>query len=642
MAVSTAALELIIKLRDEASKGLSAIGGTLQTALGVVGGGLITKGLDAITGSIGNLVDSMVSGNAEFERYQTQFGVLLGSAEKAKERLDELAKFGASTPFELPGVVRADKILQSFGLHSEESAQKFKFSGEQIRTIAGDVAAGTGASFEEMSLLLGKFSTGATGEAIARMAELGIASRAELAALGLEFSKSGELLSPLPESMEVVLKLMQKKFGGMMEAQSRTFEGMMSNLQDWVSGTLRIIGQPIFEVLKDKLGVLLQFLSSPSVQNAITNVANLIANGIGQAISLITGLIDSFGASGGLESAFPPELIAIVQDLGTAIQSMVAFVVTNLPTFQAVFQNVFDVVTSIVQALVPVVSTVLDQIAKFWKENGDEIMQFVSEAWTTISEIIAIALELIRAIVIPILTGIAQFISTHGDEIRGVFSIVWDAIKTIVDTALKAIKLILTVALNLVKGDTQSALNLVRAYWENLKGALEIIVSNMATAIANGFDQIKNSIVNAISSAYNSVVATLNNWRAVGEGIVQGIIGGINSIGSQITTAIANYVLNAIRSAMDSINKFLALFGIGPLPIPGFSKSSFGRSSFGNAGSATDKVSVGSSLSLAGAGAQTIYIDARGASLTESEIEAAFMRALNKVARTTDVRIRTR
>jgi hypothetical protein len=199
--------------------------------------------VNQLSGAFSGLASSMVGGNAQFETYETQFGVLLGSAGAAKDRLAELAQFGASTPFELPQVVEADKILQGFGLHSEEAAKKFGFSGNQIRTIAGDVASGAGASFSEISGYLGKFASGATGEAIARFQELGIITREQMTQMGATFSKSGELTSPLPQAMGIVLTSMQQKYGGMMAATSQTFDGMISNLMDWKDAALRTMGE---------------------------------------------------------------------------------------------------------------------------------------------------------------------------------------------------------------------------------------------------------------------------------------------------------------------------------------------------------------------------------------------------------------
>src|SRR5512139_539527 len=260
----------------------SSLGGAFsdigRIAGGFVIGNVISAGLSKVGDVIGDVKSAMIDGNAEFERYTVQFGVLLGSTDAAQKRLKELADFGAKTPFELPEVVRADKILQSFGLHAEDAAKRFGKSGSEIRTIAGDVAAGTGASFEDIAGYIGKFSSGATGEAIARFQELGVVTRKELSEMGLRFSKSGELLSPLDESMTVLLKSMQTKFGGMMDAQSNTFEGMLSNMKDWIGQAGRTIGKPIFEKLKTGMKGLLDFLSGPQAQAAIESLANGIAN----------------------------------------------------------------------------------------------------------------------------------------------------------------------------------------------------------------------------------------------------------------------------------------------------------------------------------------------------------------------------
>ncbi|MCA9936201.1 MAG: hypothetical protein H6662_15650 [Ardenticatenaceae bacterium] len=235
------------------------------------------------------LAQGMVGGNAEFEQYNQQFGVLLKSATAAQQRMQELEKFGRTTPFDLPEVVKADLILQGFGLHAEEAAVRFGKSGAEIRTIAGDVASGTSATFEEISGYLGRFSSGATGEAIQRFQELGIVTRRELAAMGVEFSKSGELVSPLDEAMTILLQHLEQKYGGMMDAQSTTFNGMLSNLRDWVGNSLRLIGQPTFELIKGQLKDLLAFLDSPAVASAINGLRDLFAVATAGALAIIRG-----------------------------------------------------------------------------------------------------------------------------------------------------------------------------------------------------------------------------------------------------------------------------------------------------------------------------------------------------------------
>lgn len=635
MGTSTAALELIVKLRDEASSKMSGIGNTISTAFGVVTGGLIAGGLDAIAGSVGGLVKGMVDGNAEFERYQTQFGVLLGGAEAAKQRLDELAKFGASTPFELPEVVRADKILQGFGLHSEEAAKKFGMSGEQIRTIAGDVASGTGSSFEEMSLLIGKFSAGATGEAISRMAELGITNRDELKKMGLEFSKSGELLSPLPQAMETVLGLMKGKFGGMMDAQSQTFEGMMSNLQDWAAGTLRTVGQPIFEVLKEKLQGLLTFLSSPGVQTAITSLATGLAEGIGGAITFLVPLVQNL-------ITFIGNVATVIGPVITTVANFVSGLISGgagVSTFGTDISNTFLFIQGIVQQVMPLIAGIVENgvklISEFWDENGDEIIAFVQSAWDTINDIINIALELIQAIVVPILTTIAKFIEENGDQIKAAFKTAWDIISGIIRFAMNTIKTVISLALAIVKGDTQSASNILQNIWTNLRNAISNIVNGIASAVSGKFNEIKNNIVGSIQSAFDSVSGLVNNFISIGAGIINSIMTGIRNAADGLFNALRGAVLSAIEGALSIFPPFIQ-DAIRSIINPGGG----GRS---GSSARTGAIFTGSAARIGetASGSTFVFnIDARGGANTLA-IEQAVERAMLVYGRRADTRIRT-
>lgn len=277
-------LQIITEFQNKAGAGLAGLTQSLS-GVGKVAAGATVAGLAVAGAALVGLGAASVAANAEFEQSKTRFTTLLGSATAAEQRMKELAEFGKSTPFDLPGVIDADTILQGFGFHSQEAAQQFGYSGAQIREIAGDVSSGTKASFSEMALILGKFSKGATGEAIARMQELGITSRDELGKMGVQFSKSGELLSPLPQAMNTVLSMMKEKYGGLMQAQSQTFSGMLSNLRDWAGQTVREMGKPIFDAAKIGLKGLLDALSSPAMQAAIQSLAGALAD-------FTTGMID--------------------------------------------------------------------------------------------------------------------------------------------------------------------------------------------------------------------------------------------------------------------------------------------------------------------------------------------------------------
>lgn len=355
MADLNVAIEMIG--RDNASGVVSnvvkSLGGIPEAAgkvEGLLGGlvsgfgklGLAGMGVKTLADTVGGFATSLVSGNAEMEKYETQLGTLMGSADGAKVRLKELAEFGARTPFELPEIAAAEKVLLGFGLTGEKVFKLTGKTGEQFREVVGDIAAGTGASFQEIALTMGKFSAGATGEAISRFQEMGVATREQLAGMGIQFSKSGELLSPLPIAMQAITTLAQQKFGGGMDKLSKTFEGQMSTLSDNFNQAKVAIMAPIFDVLRDSLAGLNSFISSGVFQEGLRTFADLIANGVAGAINIARGAFGAFmdllstGDFGvfadDLREAFNIDISGLVGPLTTA-QTVIAEFSTRIGTF---------------------------------------------------------------------------------------------------------------------------------------------------------------------------------------------------------------------------------------------------------------------------------------------------------------------
>lgn len=514
------------------------LGGAMKAGLAATAGGVIA--------AIGGIVKGVAS-NAEFERYETQFGVLLGSTDKAKARLQDLAKFGAQTPFELPEVVKADKILQGFGLHSEEAAKKFGFSGEQIRTIAGDVASGTGSSFEEMSLLLGKFSAGATGEAISRMAELGIASRQDLAKMGLEFDKSGALLSPLPKAMNVVLQLMKDKYGGMMQAQSSTFEGMISNLQDWVSGTLRTISAPIFEVVKDKLGALLAFLNDPATMAALDSFAQSLATGVAGAMDFLS------------TTAIPALITAwqtiwpLLQTAGTFIGTVIVPNVMNLATW--IGNNLpaaIAVLLGIWATIQPALATVVDFIEK----HADAIFAglvailltvvvpaFIAWAASAASAAVATVAAMLPILVPLALIGaaVALLYEAWNTNFLGIRDILVDVWQNYLQPAFSAIWDWLSV-------NVPAAIQTLANFWNNtLLPALNAVWSFLSTYIIPIFIQIATNTINTFKAAIQTLA---NFWTNILKPAITAVWTFLNTYIIPIFKAITNVYIAAFNLAL--------------------------------------------------------------------------------------------
>lgn len=212
-----------------------------MSALGFAGG---IGGIGGIGAALAVTMKS-VSSAADMETLETAFAPLLGGADKAQVRIKELAKFAADTPFELPEVAKASRVL-------EVLTRGTLATGNGLRMV-GDVAATTGQPFEELALWIGRLYDGLqsgrpVGEALARLQELGVVTGGVRGRIE-ELQKSGAAGNEVWQVAAGALG----RFSGAMETQSQTWNGKMSNFKGNVANALAEFGKPIMDSLKPYL-----------------------------------------------------------------------------------------------------------------------------------------------------------------------------------------------------------------------------------------------------------------------------------------------------------------------------------------------------------------------------------------------------
>lgn len=194
----------------------------------------------------GTLIRSFLAVNAEMENNVVSFQVLLGSVDAAQARMKEYADFAAKTPFELPEIARAGRILQTFGGDLLATGQNL--------TLVGDIASGTNTSFENTAMWIGRMydalqSGRPWGEAAMRLQEMGALSgeaRARLEAMQEQGVEGAIIFQQFREEVSA--------FGGMMEAQSKTWSGQWSTFMDNIKASMRAFGEGgVFESAKGVL-----------------------------------------------------------------------------------------------------------------------------------------------------------------------------------------------------------------------------------------------------------------------------------------------------------------------------------------------------------------------------------------------------
>lgn len=244
MAVKKFSLEAVIDLTDKMTKPMQNVekkmlgfSKTMQKNFGGVGNNLksLDNGINKLavgavvgTAAIGAgaiaVGKSFVEAAAEVQNYKAVLTTLLGSQDAANKRFDEMTKFSAKTPFDLPEVVELGNKLQTLGKYSLETM-----------TNLGDLAAASKKPVEQVANAFAKMVTGQKGEAVNMFRDLGIGPQDWIDATGKGIKKTGELIATTDELLAAIPKILDKKrITGMMAEISKTHDGIVSNFRDTI------------------------------------------------------------------------------------------------------------------------------------------------------------------------------------------------------------------------------------------------------------------------------------------------------------------------------------------------------------------------------------------------------------------------
>lgn len=226
------------------------------------------------------LVSDITRVRGEFQQLEVAFKTMLGSERQSNELMSQLVSTAAKTPFDLQGVANGAKQLLAYGTEAKD------VNATLIRL--GDIAAGLSIPLNDLVWLYGTTMTQGRlfTQDLRQFQGRGIPLADELAKqFGVTKDKVGELVTAgkvgFPEVQKAIEAMTNEggKFGGLMEEQSKTISGQISNIEDSISTILNKIG-------KDNEGI---------INTALGGVSSLVENyeKVGEAIAVA---ITAYGA----------------------------------------------------------------------------------------------------------------------------------------------------------------------------------------------------------------------------------------------------------------------------------------------------------------------------------------------------------
>lgn len=362
-----AEVSILIKAIDQASSVLNGVKrsmGDLDTAGANAsrnGGGLakisekaffIGNTFSMVTGLVKGTADTInkftVAAAADMEQTTVAFETLVGGAELARDTIADIQALGASTPFQFPELADAGRKLIAFGTAAEDVES-------ELRRI-GDVSAGIQQPIGEIAEIYGKARVSGRlfAEDINQLVGRGIPIISELAN---QFGVTESQVKTLVTNGEVGFEHLRTafvnmtseggKFNNMMEAQSQTFNGLVSTLQDNVTVVLTRLGAKIIETfdLKGALTTGIDFINNnmPLIESTIDTAFNAITNAIGMGKTAVSGFSEEFSIFwDGLKRIWTTGLHPLLVALGPTFKASFEVSKIALSTLWEVAQGVVE------------------------------------------------------------------------------------------------------------------------------------------------------------------------------------------------------------------------------------------------------------------------------------------------------------
>lgn len=357
-------------------KGIStALGGLTAAATRAVA---VLGTLGVSIGGIA-LVRGLVTTGMQFEKFQAILETVEGTSEKAKQSLEWVTAFATRTPYDVAQVTQAFVRMRAYGL--DPTSGLLESVGNAGAAMGKNIMDGTEAVADAV-----------TGE-FERLKEFGV--RASTAGDQVTFSwqQNGETLSKTVKKQgDEIAKALQEifsKYAGAMDKQSKTFEGILSNIGDkWTNFQRKINDAGFFNEVKRRFQSLLDTFDRMDRDGTLDRWAKNISDSLikimqvgdtivwaftragkavaflGQKISEITGL--SFGTllgAGGFALlarrhpvvAFMLAVIAVLDDLRVYLsgegKSVIGMLMEQFQGFAEEFPRLAAMISEVGSAL---------------------------------------------------------------------------------------------------------------------------------------------------------------------------------------------------------------------------------------------------------------------------------------------------
>ena len=528
----------------------NTLGSSMKKLGGIVAGAFATKAvLD-----FGKKVASVgMEYNALKETSQTTWTTLLGSQEEAIAQLERIEDFAAKTPFTQMGVDQMAKYLHNAGYEGDEVFNTL--------TKIGDMGSAFGVQEDSLVEMTRQFSQVqqagvAYTEDLNILADRGIPIYQALAeATGSTVAEVKKMASEGKITAEVynaAIDSMAATTQGAMDAQSQTFSGMMSTLQDNLTKLAGLLTENLFNAVKGVLDVFLPLIEafvsayaeSGSLSEAFASVVVPALENVGVNVEWLQSIWDTF--TNFLNDVYNSMILPLFDGFREMVDDTAQNFSENSDSIMNIFKNVGDILSGVWNSIIkPMWDAFMEVLFTLWGVYNDNIGNIL-KLWETFSQALKKVWE---SIVKPVWDALMEAVK----KVWGIFQEYMPEIQRIVDEVFGMIQslweTVLKPALDAIGGFLQ---NVLLPIWDTVftYGILPVVETVFQTIIKlwdNSLKPMLQGIIDFLSGVFTG------DWKKIWSGL-SNFFGGIWEGMKTMAKAPMNYIINMLNKVIDGLN----------------------------------------------------------------------------------------
>lgn len=402
---------------SEVNKSVSGMSALMQTGLNtlsVAAGHLLAQLTEKAVEMVSTVVSTGLEFNRQMENYQLAFENLLGDAESANMALDAIKADAAKTPFDVAGLVSANRLLISTGQSAEEA--------RQVINALGNAVSASGGGNEELQRMAANL------QQIANVGEAAAVDIKQFAYAGIDIyglladytGLARDEVQQLTISYDLLAEALKAasaeggRYAGAMEAYSQTLQGQMDTLADNATQLAGALTEGLFEAQKDLVAAAAGWIDTLSTtletegpgammaagvqivfefaQGAISALPQVVNTAVQTVTDFITGVIQNLPAVANSGGQMIGSLIAGLLGMMVNLEAAVAQIVLAIIDFflsgdflDVGIQIISGIIQGFVDALPNLVNTVISAVGDL-VENAKQVAR---DGWNAVQSILS-------------------------------------------------------------------------------------------------------------------------------------------------------------------------------------------------------------------------------------------------------------